>query len=196
MSFLNARILHEPNYGLPTEYIDKIIVSENLKEITEQFLRETKPICQKFGSVSTIRIVAFNQKSGIDERSKAVLDAFVRSERTVFYAADMSNKECCVLFVQDPKGISELKSTGVVAHEFAHHFQFAHAGFPYYSFKTQPSEGAPLFAKLFEIGSPRGRARTLHSRTKMFLLRHMSLSIFGHTVTLTSPRCAFLRITI
>jgi hypothetical protein len=159
MSFLNARILHESDYGLPKEYIDKIIVSENLKEITDQFVKQTKPICKKFGSVSTIRIVAFNQKSGMDDNSKVVFDAFIRSERNVFYAADMSNKECCVVFVQDPKGISALDSTGVLAHEFAHHFQFAHAGFPFYSFKAQQSEGAPLFVKLFEIGSPTGSAK-------------------------------------
>lgn len=31
---------------------------------------------------------------------------------------------------------------------------------------------------------------SVHSRTWMFFFLHMSLSILGHTVTLTSPRCA------
>ena len=35
-----------------------------------------------------------------------------------------------------------------------------------------------------------------YSIMKMFLLRHISLSIFGHTETLTSPMWAFLSITI
>ena len=32
----------------------------------------------------------------------------------------------------------------------------------------------------------------VYSRTWMFFFLHMSFSIFGHTVTLTSPRCALL----
>jgi hypothetical protein len=35
-----------------------------------------------------------------------------------------------------------------------------------------------------------------HSRTKMFLFAHISLRTLGHTVTLTSPRCALCRSSI
>ena len=39
-------------------------------------------------------------------------------------------------------------------------------------------------------------ASTSHSRTKICFFAQISFRIFGHTVTLTSPRCAFLRIAI
>lgn len=155
MSFHTADILHEPDWGLPDEYISKIIAIEKMKEITEHFNDLIKPLLSAFGNVSKIRIAAFNEKSGCDQLSNAAFKAFADSERYAMYVNSMSNKQCCVLFVHDPNGIHCIESMpGVLAHEYAHHFQLAHAGFPLYYRETKHNypEGAS-FVKYSEIGS-------------------------------------------
>jgi hypothetical protein len=63
MSFVTANILHEPNFGLPDEYISKIIAIEKMKETTERFTEKIKPLCEKFGNVSRIRVAVFDKNS-------------------------------------------------------------------------------------------------------------------------------------
>jgi hypothetical protein len=67
----------------------------------------------------------------------------------------MSNKECCVMFLQNPDGIKMIESMpGILAHEYAHHFQVANAGFPFYFFRSKYETGEPpSFVKPYEIGS-------------------------------------------
>jgi hypothetical protein len=154
-SFFTAHNLHEPDWGLPDAYISKIIVIEKMEDITDRFRNQIDPLCAKFGNVSRIRIASFDEKSGANERSKSLFKAFIASQRDVMYVADMSNKECCVLFLQNPSGIKTVEvMPDILAHEYAHHFQVAHAGFPYYFTKTEGVDSSvPSFSKPFELGS-------------------------------------------
>lgn len=150
-----AHILYEPDWGLPDEYISKIIAIEKMKDITERFRDQIDPLCERFGNVSRIRIASFDEKSGFNEQSKRMFKAFIASLRDVMYVANMSNKECCVLFLHDPSGIKKIEvMPGILAHEYAHHFQVAHAGFPYYFTKTAGFDSSvPSFSKPLELGS-------------------------------------------
>lgn len=160
LSFYNARLIHEPDWGLPDESISMIIASEKMQEITERFQGIIKPLCEKFGNVSKIRIASFNENSGADPRSIGIFKAFINSERDVMYVGDMSNRECCVVFLNAPSGIAKIVSMPeILAHEYAHHYQFANAGFPCYFTKSmQYITGAPSFAKPCEMGETMGTA--------------------------------------
>jgi hypothetical protein len=53
-------------WGLEDEDLNRIIKIENLKDVTQRFFNSVKRIIESFGSVSRLRIVAFNERSGID----------------------------------------------------------------------------------------------------------------------------------
>lgn len=54
-----------------------------------------------------------------------------------------------------------------------------------------PESGGRNKCKL-PVGAKPNRPRRAYSRTWMFFLAQISLRIWGHTLTVTSPRCAFL----
>lgn len=159
MSILSAPHLVLPGWGLPEEHLKKIIHSENLKDLTESFLNQTKSIIEKFGSLSSMKIIAFDENSGSNSESKALFETFMSYNRTVFYYPVMSNKQYCVVFVHNPKGVQVLKSNQhVLAHEYAHHFQIAHASFPCYVCRRPGGSWIPPFAQGCEIGPATGTA--------------------------------------
>jgi len=150
-----ARLLHQKNWGLPDYLITMVIAAEKMQDVTALFSDQIKSVIAKFGNASQIRIAAFNDKSGADGRSKEIFKELIQQEREVMYCGDMSNKGCCVLFLDDPKGMAAVKNTPeILAHEYAHHYQFAHAGFPYYFSKSQRMvTGAPAFSTPYEMGT-------------------------------------------
>ena len=159
MSIDSADFLAKPNWGVEDKDFDEIIILEKLKDVTKDFADLASLITEKFGSVSKIRIAAFNEDSGVNSSSNAFFRALIASERHIFYQAIVSNKECCVVFVYGSKGIEELKSNKhILAHEYAHHFQYAHSGFPYYICKTATGTWTPPFVKTYEVGPASGSA--------------------------------------
>lgn len=63
------------------------------------------------------------------------------------------------MLVSDPVGTEVLKwSIHVLLHEYAHHFQFAHGGFPYYVYKEKSHTWTPQFVEAFEVGPTTGCA--------------------------------------
>lgn len=140
-------------WGLEDEDLDDIIKIENLKDVTQRFSDQIKTIIERFGSVSHLRIVAFNEQSGVDRHSKSIFRLLIQAGRDVNYNSLLSNKECCVILIYPTSAEPSLKSYGhILCHEYAHHFQFAYAGFPYYIVKQLLPEPVPPFAKPSEIG--------------------------------------------
>lgn len=160
MSFPSAYLSHQPNWGLPEEDIDNIIKLEKMKDITKNFTKKIKALIKKFDFVAEIRIVSFNRDSGVDDTSNSFFNTMIDNDRNIIYMPDMSNKECCVIFVEEPNGINVLKNDeSIIAHEYSHHIQFVYAGFPYYYNKgIQSTMGAPSFATPTEFGSSTGKA--------------------------------------
>jgi len=157
MSIYSVPFLVEPGWGLVGEDLEKIIRLENLKDLTKDFLDQTKPLIEKFGSLFSVRIVAFDENSGVDSNSKDLFESLMLYERNVFYYPVVSNKECCVIFIHGSKGPQELKSNEhILAHECAHHFQFAFAGFPYYACQKTYRDWFPPFTKGCGIGPTSG----------------------------------------
>jgi len=76
MSIYSVPFLVEPGWGLAEEDLEKIIRLENLRDLTKDFSDQTKPLIEKFGSLFTIRIVAFDENSGVDSQSKALFSIF------------------------------------------------------------------------------------------------------------------------
>ena len=61
--------------------------------------------------------------------------------------------------VYHPKGEYLLKRyKHILCHEYAHHIQFAHLGFPYYIYKEKSQAFVPPFVKPYEIGPRVGSA--------------------------------------
>lgn len=153
MSIYSVPFLAEPGWGLVEEDLEKIIRLENLKDLTKDFLDQTKPLIEKFGSLFTIRIFAFDENSGVDSESKALFKSFMLYERNLFYYSVASNKECCVIFIHSSKGLRELKSNEhILPHECAHHYQFAFTDFPYYTSQKTYRDWVPPFVKGCGIG--------------------------------------------
>jgi len=159
MSIFSAPFIVKPGWGLVEEDLEKIIKLENLTDLGKDFLNQTKTLIERFGSLANTRIIAFDENSGANFESKAFFKTLLSYDRTVFYYPVMSNKECCVIFIHNPKGVQMLKTNQhILAHEFAHHFQIAHAGFPQYVSKSPGGSWIPPFAQGCEIGPTTGTA--------------------------------------
>jgi hypothetical protein len=114
------------------EDLDRIIRIERLRDVSQKFSNQIKPVVDAFRARSRMRVIAFNEQSGIDRDSKAIFEAFISGEREVFYIGPLSNRECCVILVYDSTGESKLRSyKHTLPHEYAHHVQFAHESFPF-----------------------------------------------------------------
>lgn len=151
--------LAEPKWGLRDEDLERLIRAEKLRDITSRFSYIGKYTVERFDSPDRIRIVAFHKNSGLNRESRTFFRSHVQEGRQIFYDAALSNKETCVVLVSDPVGIEVLKwFIHVLLHEYAHHFQFAHGGFPYYIYKEECRTWTPQFVKAFEVGPATGCA--------------------------------------
>jgi len=64
-----------------------------------------------------------------------------------------------VVLIYSSKGEQTLRSyKHILCHEYAHHFQFTYAGFPYYIFKQRPPPAVPRFVEPYEVGPEIGSA--------------------------------------
>lgn len=160
VSIFSIDHLAEPKWGLRDEDLEKFIGAEKLRDMTSGFSVVGKYAAERFDSPDRIRIIAFNKNSGMNKESRTYFRSHIREGRQIFYNAALSNKETCVVLVSDPVGIDVLKwSIHVSLHEYAHHFQFAHGGFPYYIYKEKSCTWTPpQFVKLFEVGPATGSA--------------------------------------
>jgi len=146
--------------GLHEEDLNRIIKIENLKDVSQKFSDQIRTITDAFGSAVGMRIIAFNETSGIDSTSKMFFRELISGGRDVLYYCNLSNKECCVVLIYNSKGETLLKSfKHLLCHEFAHHFQFAFGGFPGYIPKARPQPWVPPFVTPYEVGPEVGSAR-------------------------------------
>lgn len=153
MSIRSVFDIAKNGWGLEDEDLDKIIRIENLKDKTQKFSDQIKTIVERFNSVSRLRIVAFNEQSGVERDSKVIFMTYILGGRNIFYHPPLSNKECCVVLIYPPKAELSLKTyEHILCHEYAHHIQFAHAGFPCYIFKRRPPVPLPPFLNPYEVG--------------------------------------------
>jgi hypothetical protein len=130
-----------------------------MRDITKNFLHQIKLITRRFDSIAGIKIVAFDENSGVDSESKEMFKSLIAAQRRVFYHAGMSNRETCVILVYGSIGAQALESNEhTLCHEYAHHIQFAHAGFPFYVCKQLPMVWTAPFVKPHEIGPVSGSA--------------------------------------
>jgi len=153
MSVYSVPFLVEPGWGLVAEDLEKIIRLENLKDVTKDFSDQTNRLIENFGSLFSVKIIAFDENSGVDYYSKTLFKSLMGFERNVFYYQVVSNKECCVIFIHGSKGLQELKSNEhILAHECAHHLHFAFTDFPYYTSQKTYRDWVPPFVKGCGIG--------------------------------------------
>jgi hypothetical protein len=159
VSIFSIDHLEEPKWGLRDEDLERLILAEKLRDITSSFSDIGKHTVKRFDSQDRIRIIAFHKNSGLNKESRTFFRSHIREGKQIFYDAALSNKETCVVLVSDPVGIEVLKwSIHVFMHEYAHHFQFAHGGFPYFVYKEKSRTWIPQFAKTFEVGPATGSA--------------------------------------
>lgn len=138
------------------EDLDKFIQTEKLEDMTPRFSGEIKEVTSKFDNVSSIRIIKFDKSSGVSSESKEFFNEFLFAGRHVFYLADLSNTKFCVVMVS-PLGIDKvLGNKHVLFHEYTHHFQVAHANFPYI---VPKSWSIPPFVEPCIIGPEKGDIR-------------------------------------
>jgi len=153
MSIKSVPYLVKNGWGLEEEDLNRIIRIEKLEDVSHKFSDQIKTITEKFGSLSRLRILAFDKESGIDSDSKKMFMSLILAERDVFYHAGFSNKECCVVLIFKSKGELVLKSfKHILSHEYAHHIQFSHECFPYYIYKRSPRLWVPPFVACYEVG--------------------------------------------
>jgi hypothetical protein len=156
MSIFSIDDIQKQGWGLEDEDLGKIIKIEKLKEVSHEFHDQIETLVKGFNSKSNIRIIAFNDRSGIDLSSKSFFSSFISSEKHVFYLSNLSNKECCVILVYERAVESKLKSfKHTLAHEYAHHMQFTQEGFPYLVPKGAHIV-SPSFVNPCEIGPMTG----------------------------------------
>lgn len=159
MSMFSIPDIVEKLWGLKEEDLNNIIRVEGLKDVTHEFSGEIRKTTERFDSLSDLRIIAFNNDSGVDPESKAAFKAWISAGRTIFYHSWFSNKGCCVVLVHDPKGISRLTAYNhILYHEYVHHFQFTYGNFPYYIAKQGQQEWIPPFVNPCEVGPQTGSA--------------------------------------
>lgn len=159
MSILSSFDLAEPGWGLTEDDLKKIVSLEKMRDITKNFSHQIKLITKRFDSIAGIKIVTFDENSGVDSISKEIFASLIAAQRYIFYQACMSNRETCVIFVYGSIGAQKLESNEhTLCHEYAHHIQFAHAGFPFYVYKKLPMVWTPPFVKPYEIGPVSGSA--------------------------------------
>jgi hypothetical protein len=157
MSMSSIPDIVEERWGLTEEDLNKIIRIEGLKDLSCEFSSEIRKTIETFDSLSDMRIIAFNDNSGVDSKSKATLTEWISSGKTIFYYPKFSNKECCVVLIYDPKGKSKLtKCDHILYHEYAHHFQFTDGNFPYYVAKYEQTEWNPPFVNPCKVGPQTG----------------------------------------
>jgi len=114
------------------EDLDQIIRIERLRNVSQKFSNQIKPIVDAFRARSRMRVIAFNEQSGIDHDSKRAREVFISGEREVFYIGPLSNRECYVILVYDSIGESKLRSyKQILPYEYAHRVQFAHESVPF-----------------------------------------------------------------
>jgi hypothetical protein len=153
MSIISIPDIMKDGWGLENEDLDKIIKIEGLRDVTQDFLDQIRIIRDAFGSVSNIRIVAFSERSGVNHRSKEIFNGLIRAGRDIFHHNWFSNRECCVVLIHNSKGKARLQSyKSILAHEYAHHFQWAYGGFPFYISKGLQSMHTASFIHPHEIG--------------------------------------------
>lgn len=81
MSILSVFDLAEPKWGLNEEDLNAIIRVERLKDMTKDFSDSIETITQKFGFPAGIKIVAFDEHSGVDNNSRRFFRLLINAGR-------------------------------------------------------------------------------------------------------------------
>jgi len=141
-------------YGLRDDDFDEIIRMDHLKDVSSKFSKEIHSIQEIFNSKCRIRLIEFNEFCGSNEDANKGFNLLIFGQRHVFYSHIHSNKDCCVVFLYSGKSQAEsnLFRKRTLPHEFAHHFQWAAAGFPCLLPKSTPEGLLPQFAKFHAVG--------------------------------------------
>jgi hypothetical protein len=146
-------------YGLADEDFDEIIRMDRLKDISQNFAESIHKIQESFHCKARIRVVEFDELSGVDFGSNSSYNTAIFVGRHIFYNSISSNKNCCVVFFY--AGVVEklkaLFKDRILPHEFAHHYQFAYGDFPCMLGKGVPENLFPQFAKSNPIGPESGQ---------------------------------------
>lgn len=139
-------------YGLKDEDFDEIIRMDRLRDISKPFSKSIQLVEDAFGSKARIRLIEFNEASGVDMESNAWYRTLIFAQKHLFYTHLHSNRDCCVLFKYTGLTIKrELFEKRYLPHEFAHHHQFT-SQYPCFLPKGSPRELFPQFARVREIG--------------------------------------------
>ena len=69
MSIFSVPDVAKPGWGLE-EDLNKIIRIENLKDLTNNFSQEISRVLDRFNSTSKIRLIEFDESSGVDSESR------------------------------------------------------------------------------------------------------------------------------
>jgi hypothetical protein len=166
-------------YGLADEDFDEIIRMEKLKDISQNFAESIDKIQENFHCKAGIRVVEFDELSGVDSSSSSDYNKVIREGPHIFYHPINSNKNCCIVFYYT--GVAEKRKAvfknRILPHEFAHHYQFAFGDFPYMLGKGLPENLFPQFAKSNYIGPESGEVyvdNLLVKDCRLFLLKDLS----------------------
>jgi hypothetical protein len=141
-------------YGIKDEDLDEFLPRENLRDISKNYSLELAEIQKKFSVKDRIRIIEFDERSGSNQYSNAQYREMISEEFDIAYCGPYSNRDCCVIFLY--AGFNQkqkrLLPGRILPHEYAHHFQFARAGFPCIQSRKMPKEVFPEFVTNFGIG--------------------------------------------
>lgn len=145
-------------YGLADEDFDEIIRMDRLNDISQNFAESVDKIQESFHCKARVRVVEFDEQSGVDSSSNSEYKKVIFRGPHIFYNYICSNKNCCVVFYY--AGVAEKKKAlfknRILPHEFAHHYQFAYGDFPYMLGKGHSENLFPQFAKSNYIGPESG----------------------------------------
>jgi len=146
------------DYGLKDDDMDKIIRREKLKDVSQAYSDAISNIQNKFGSITRLRVLEYNELSGSNRDSKIFFRDLALQSRNVFYNHLFSNKECCVIFVYSGYQMknSTLFKLRILPHEFAHHFQMTDEEFPCLLPRGVSHDFFPQFASTLELGPRNG----------------------------------------
>lgn len=153
---------------------EKDLRDERLENISQQFSKEIKEVTSAFGNVSDIVIIKFDSNSGTSSDVKEFLQMRLLEKRSIFYVPNLSRTNLCFIMTTS-SGIDEpVKNKHVLFHEYAHHFQTAHAKFPFF---VPQGVSAPSFVKPCYFGPDKADIRIdgflLTSETE-FVFRDLS----------------------
>lgn len=143
-------------YGLKDEVLDEMILKENIVDSSKKFDKLFEQIRYRFRSSDRIRLLEFNEKTGTCYETRKLFQALILGNYKIFYSSNHSNKDCCVILKYQRLKLGKEFKDHTLPHEYAHHYQFASAGFPAYFSKATPKEQHIQFAKTIQIGPAKG----------------------------------------